>query len=222
MDKLIEMEKAEVYVAKESRKALEAQYKSMDNIWGHSGVAREGKRAAMTMLSTKTGMYASIPLVCKGGDCPYQETCTLREYNLCKIGEPCPKECAMIEVYYANYSEEFDLDHSSFTDKIMVKDLIDTEIKLERCQALMNKEQTQIKQEFAGSTEQGEVFYKDEISKAFELYERNFKKKEKILNLMMATRAATSKLGQQESSVKDILNDALNVEFTVEERPDGL
>ena len=55
----------------------------------------------MTMLSTKTGMYASIPLVCKGGYCPYQETCTLREYNLCKIGEPCPKECAMIEVYYA-------------------------------------------------------------------------------------------------------------------------
>ena len=33
MDKLIEMEKAEVDVAKESRKALENQYKSMDNIW---------------------------------------------------------------------------------------------------------------------------------------------------------------------------------------------
>lgn len=222
MDKLIEMEKAELDLAKENRKALENQYKSMDNIWGHSGVAREGKRAAMTMLSTKTGMYASIPLICKGGDCPYQETCTLREYGLCKIGEPCPKECAMIEVYYANYSEQFDLDHASFTDMTIVKDLIDTEIKLERCQALMNKEQTQIKQEFAGSTEQGDVFYKDEISKAFELYERNWKKKEKLLHLMMATKSDTYRMGEKDSSVKDIFNEAINTDFTVEERPEGL
>lgn len=222
MDKLVEMEKAELDVAKENRKALEQRYNSIDNIWGHSGVAKEGKRAAMTMLSTKTGMYASIPLICKGGNCPYQETCTLLQYDLCKIGEPCPNECAMIEVYYANYSEEFDLDHASFTDKVTVKELIDTEIKLQRCQALMNKEQTQIKQEFAGATEQGEVFYKDEISKAFELYQRNWNNKEKILNQLMATRAAKSKLGKEESSVKDILNDALNVDFTVEERPEGI
>lgn len=222
MDKLMEMEKAEIDVAKENRKMLEQRYNSIDNIWGHSGVAKEGKKAAMTMLSTKTGMYASIPLVCKGGNCPYQETCTLLKYDLCKVGEPCPNECAMIEVYYANYAEEFDLDHASFTDKVTVKELIDCEIKLERCQALMNKEQTQIKQEFAGSTEQGEVFYKDEISKAFELYERNYKKKERILKQLMATREAQSRLGEKDSSVKDMFNDALNADFVVDERPDDL
>lgn len=222
MEKLMEMEKAELDVAKENRKMLEQRYNSMDNIWGHSGVAKEGKRAAMTMLSTKTGMYASIPLVCKGGNCPYQETCTLLQYDLCKIGEPCPNECAMIEVYYANYSDEFDLDHASFTDKTLVKELIDCEIKLERCQALMNKEQTQIKQEFAGSTEQGEVFYKDEISKAFELYERNFKKKEKILHLLMATKSDIYKMGEKDTSVKDMFNDAIGADFIVEERPEDL
>lgn len=222
MDKLIEMEKNELDIAKENRKNLEERYRTMDNIWGHSGVAKEGKKAAMTMLSTKTGMYASIPLICKAGNCPYQETCTLLQYDLCKVGEPCPNECAMIEVYYANYSEEFDLDHSSFTDKVMVKQLIDCEIKLERCQALMNKEQTQIKQEFAGSTEQGEVFYKDEISKAYELYERNSKRKESLLKQLMATREAQTKLGEKNTSLSEIINEALDGDFIVEERPDGL
>ena len=35
----------------------------------------------MTMLSTKTGMYARIPLVCKANSCPYAEKCQLLNYN---------------------------------------------------------------------------------------------------------------------------------------------
>lgn len=216
----MELEKDELSIAKENRKMLESRAKSIDNIWGHSAVAKEGKKAAMTMLSTKTGMYASIPLICKGGNCPYEATCSLLEYDLCKVGEPCPNECAMIEVYYANYMDEFNLENASFTDKTLVKELIDCEIKLERSQALINKEQVSIKQEFAGSTEDGEIFYKDEISKAYELHERNFKKKEKILNMMMATRASSAKLGQKESSVKDLLDEALNADFVIEEKPE--
>ena len=63
----------------ESRALFE---KSLNNVWGYSELGIEAKKAAMTMLSTKTGMYARIPLVCKANNCPYAEKCQLLNYNL--------------------------------------------------------------------------------------------------------------------------------------------
>ena len=39
--------------------------RNLSNTWGYSNVGIEAKRAAMSMLATKTGMYARIPLMCK-------------------------------------------------------------------------------------------------------------------------------------------------------------
>ena len=86
----------------------------------------------MTMLSTKTGMYARIPLVCKANSCPYAEKCQLLNYNLAPLGELCPKETAEIELRYYEYSKEFDLDSASFTDKNLVSELINYDIMLDR------------------------------------------------------------------------------------------
>ena len=36
--------------------------KNLSNMWGYSKTGIEAKKAAMAMLSTKTGMYAKIPL----------------------------------------------------------------------------------------------------------------------------------------------------------------
>ena len=84
--------------------------RNLRNMWGYSNVGLEAKRAAMSMLATKTGMYARIPLVCKAESCPYSESCNLLPYNLAPIGEPCPVETAQIELRYAGYDKDFDLD----------------------------------------------------------------------------------------------------------------
>ena len=93
--------------AKNKRIAFQDMMARVDNPWGYSAGALESKKAAMTMLSTKTGLYSRIPIVCKGCNCPYGETCGLLEYGLDTVGERCVLETTMIEQKLANYTEEF-------------------------------------------------------------------------------------------------------------------
>ena len=193
-----------------------------NNFWGHSVVGVEAKKAAMAMLSTKTGLFAKVPIVCKQSDCPYAATCGLLEYDLAPLGEKCPVETAMIETRWNYYMEDYNLDEASFTDQTLVAELINIDVMLERCEAISSKEQLPITDVVAGMTESGEEYTRPEVSKAYELYERCLNRKDKILDNMLGTRR--SQKGQQGNSlsVNEMLDNAINTEFIVEERPDNL
>ena len=64
------IDKSDKEKAIEKRKAFEAMMDTVGNPWGYREGALESKKAAMTMLSTKTGLYSRIPIVCKGCNCP--------------------------------------------------------------------------------------------------------------------------------------------------------
>lgn len=196
--------------------------KNLSNVWGYSEKGVEAKKAAMSMLSTKTGMYARIPLVCKADGCPYAESCSLLPYNLAPFGEPCPMETAQIELRYAGYEKDFGIDMSSFTDKNLVSDLINHDIMLERCKALLNKEGILVVEVFAGVTEQGDVYTRPEVSKHWEAYERIQKKRNDIYDLMMATRKNKKGDTNEQDSLTMMMADmmAKSSSFVVEERPD--
>lgn len=194
---------------------------NVNNIWGYSNVGLEAKRAAMSMLSTKTGMYSRIPLLCKSETCPYAETCPLLPYNLAPHGEACPIETAQIEIRYAGYETDFDLDDASFTDKNLVAELINHDIMLERCKSLLTKEGVLVTDVVAGIAENGEEFYRPEVSKHWEAYERIEKKRNEIYNLMMATRK--DKKGSSEDSggsISQVFDNMINTDFVVDKRPD--
>lgn len=119
--------------------------------------------------------------------------------------------------------QDYDLDASSFTDSTIVSEIINIDVMLERTKALMSSEQVPITQVVAGMTESGEEFSRPEISKAYEIYERNLTKKERLLDMMLGTRK--SRKGEQDtgSSIKDLLESAINdTEFIIEERPDNI
>ena len=69
-----ELELAKEEQAIEARKQFES---NIANLWGHSAVGVQAKQAAMTMLSTKSGLYAKVPITCKTDTCPYASTCAL-------------------------------------------------------------------------------------------------------------------------------------------------
>lgn len=220
MDLRNELEEIENREAVEARQRFEA---NIGNVWGHSGLGLEAKKAAMAMLSTKTGLYAKVPITCKSDTCPYSNTCALLPYGLAPFGEKCPWETALIETRYAGYMQDYDLDASSFTDSTIVSELINIDIMLERTKALISQEQTPITEVVAGMTESGEQFTRPEISKAYEIYERSLNKKEKLLDMMLGTRKSRKGQENQTDSIQDILASALNdTEFIIEEKPDDI
>lgn len=221
LDTMNEEEKA--LEAKNKRIAFQEMMARTGNPWGYSAGALESKKAAMTMLSTKTGLYSRIPIICKGCNCPYGETCGLLEYGLDTVGERCVLETTMIEQKLANYTEEFGLDESSYTDWTMIKELINAEIMIERCMALMSQEGCAITEEFIGTSEgSGVDYFRKEISKTQELYERNLKIKERILDTMMGTRKAKSRLRNAENDEKSLLDNIFEMDFIEDEKPDHL
>lgn len=215
-----ELEEQERNEALALRENFEANIK---NVWGHSELGVQAKSAAMSMLSTKTGLYAKVPITCKADGCPYESSCALLPYGLAPLGEKCPWETALIETRYAGYMKDYDLDAASFTDSTLISELINIDVMLERTKALMSIEDTPITEVIAGMTESGEQYTRPEVSKAYEIYERNLNRKEKILDMMMGTRKAKKGVVQEESSVLDILKGAINTtEFVIEERPDNI
>lgn len=177
----------------------------------------------MAMLSTKTGLYAKVPITCKSDTCPYSNTCALLPYGLAPFGEKCPWETALIETRYAGYMQDYDLDAASFTDSTIVSELINIDIMLERTKALISEEQTPITEVVAGMTESGEQFTRPEVSKAYEIYERNLNRKERLLEMMLGTRKSRKGQEDKTDSIQDILASALNdTEFIIEEKPDNI
>ena len=211
-------------LAAERRMAFEDMMRQCGNPWGYSAGALESKQAAMTMLSTKPGLYSRIPIICKGYECPYAGTCGLLEYGLETIGERCVMETTMIEQKLANYTQEFGLDESSYTDWTLVKELINAEIMIERCMALMSHDGTAIEEIFIGSNEStGESFFRRDISKVQDLYERNLKIKERILDQMMATRKAKARMHMDDGNTeKSILDNIFEMDFVEDIKPDHL
>ena len=218
MDIRHEIEETKAQEALELRKNFEA---NISNVWGHSSLGMEAKSAAMSMLSTKTGLYAKVPITCKADGCPYEKTCALLPYGLAPLGAKCPWETALIETRYAGYMQDYDLDTASFTDSTIVSELINIDIMLERTKSLMSAEETPITDVVAGMTESGEQFTRPEISKAYEIYERNLNRKERLLDMMMGTRKSKKGDKEQNISVMDLLHGAIDqTEFVIEEKPD--
>ena len=217
-----DLEQGEHDLAIANREALE---QSLTNIWGHSTLGLEAKKAAMSMLSTKNGMYARIPLVCKADACPYADSCMLLKYGLAPMGDPCPKETAEIELRYAAYNEDYELDTASFTDRNLISELINYDIMLDRLRALLVKEEVLIVDVVTGITEQGEEYTHPEVSKTWEAYERVEKKRNNIYDLMLATRKSrkSDKDQQGPKSITEIISEVMtNSDFIIDVKPDNI
>lgn len=222
---LIEAEEAQLALAEaeELQNKLALFKESQDNPWGYSPKGKVAKSAAMAMLSTKSGLYARIPITCKGVGCPYSETCELLKAGLEPYGEKCAIETELIDRAFEGYKYDFGLDdNANYTDLNIIKNIITCDVMLERAQALMSQEGSAISETYAGSNEKtGEDFYNKDISKALELYERHEKQRSRLYDMMLATRKAKAQAKQtNESSVNDMMMAALNMEIEYEEKPD--
>lgn len=218
----LNMTESELVEYEEAKAKRELFQQNISNIWGYTPLGLEAKKAAMSMLSTRTGLYAKVPIHCKTDDCPYSETCLLLEAGLAPYGQKCPFETAMIETRYIGYERDFGLDGASFTDNTIIAELINLDVQIERCKSLLAAQQVAIEEVVVGTTEDGRPLTKPEVSKAWELYERANNRRDKILDSMLGTRKSRKGTEQADNTINDMLEQIYSQDFVIEQRPDEL
>ena len=161
---------------------------SLPSVWAQNNQNLDNVRKARQFVNTKHGMFASVPIICKGRACPYFQTCWIPESDL-QVGERCPIEIATILERFEKYCEELNIDpEGEIVDAGLVKEIVDLEIMMVRADGLLARDGNLIEQVVAGVTPKGQAYHRPEIHMAVELKERLRKEKTRILNQLNATR----------------------------------
>ncbi len=178
------------------------------NSWQYSAKGIQAKRAAKAVNALKNGLYARVPIICKGVGCPYGSSCYLLREDLAPEKEPCPIEADKVENLVKGYARDFDIDDLSFTDQILLKEIINCDIVIDRCMALMQEEGTPVIEMSMGCDKEGNEVLQPNVSKAWEALERISKKRNTDYQLMLMTRKDRKKDGEEDEN--DALNTLLN------------
>ena len=92
------------------------------------------------VYSSKHGMFASIPIVCRGADCAYKDICMVNPAQR-QVGIRCPMEIAAIVTRYEQWCAHFDIDTQhdvidakDLVDATLIKDLVNIEVQMLRAE----------------------------------------------------------------------------------------
>jgi hypothetical protein len=171
-------------------------------VWQLSEKGRQAISVASAQANTQHGIYANVPLVCKQ-DCPYATICYAWQNGQVEPGDRCPMEIGAILQAHRAYCAELGVDPESIVDLGLIKDLIDTEVIIERCNKILAIEGEVIKQVIVAVDSEGRPLRRPEVHKALDIKEKMQRRKNEILNLLHATRSAkakTEKLGALDPS----------------------
>ncbi len=161
---------------------------------------------ASVMIRLDHGMYAGIPIICKGPKCPFALTCMIPVTNQ-QVGDRCPVEIAAIVNRFQKYCTEFGIDPSDDRQTVdlgFVKDLIDIEVMMLRADQKMAIDADFIESVVAAIGPDGKAYYKNELSKSLELKDKLRMSRQKILEKMNSTRK------DKESSLKGAFDASTN------------
>lgn len=174
--------------------ALSAQAKELDHsAWTRNPEAVEAINIAKRLRNTKHGLYASVPIICKAEACPYAHSCPILEAGIAPYGEKCPIEIAAIEDLFERYAEQFDInmekrDSSETVDLMMIKDLVDADIGLLRCDNKMAWDADYVISNTVAMTEDGEPITRQELHPLTDYREKLINRKHKTFQLLNSTR----------------------------------
>ena len=155
--------------------------------WRISEKGLESLRLFMSQQQTKHGMYASVPLTCKGGECPYAHVCVAMEYGVAPVGERCTREMAAILEKMEKYTQELDIDDTKIVNLSLIKELIDCEIMIMRADSLIAGTGEIIQEVVIGVTDSGREIRQPQVNKAVEMKEKWINLRHKILNQLNST-----------------------------------
>jgi hypothetical protein len=82
----------------------------------------------------KSALDSNGLLICRGVECPYRAVCDIPDEDIeAAVNGTCLKEVAVLVVRFAGYCKEFEIEDHDTVDIQQVRQLVDIEIKLIRC-----------------------------------------------------------------------------------------
>ena len=133
------------------------------NSWGYTEDGQLLYDKAMHMLATDHAIYARMPIICKGENCIYKND-PLHKAGIVKV-------------------------ESSYTDKVLVHELITLDLLISRAmQYINNKDYEPVVDVVTNITETGQEITQPMVSKGIELYTNLVQKRDKVFELLSATR----------------------------------
>ena len=200
-------------------KSLAASEDSEVKWYGNTN--REAMEVARRLRRTSGGMYSTVPIICRAEACPYAEACELVQMGLATVGEKCPMEIAAVEDLFQRYCADLMIDPNDPTqqiDAIMVKDLIDLDIGILRCDKKIAINADYIIENVVGVTEEREAITQQVVHPIAELKEKLRNNRNKMLSLFNSTRK--DKMGSTINVKTDPLQKASQLMATITEVTD--
>ena len=205
-----------------TKKGIEKVTKNLPkDAWDMSEKGKRAKAISDQLSTLKHGLYASVPIRCKEDECPYSEVCPLIKMDETSYGDPCPIEVSTIEDLVKRYMEEFEVEEGDIVDITMIRNLVDIDISLLRCNKKLAKDAEVVQNIVIGITEEGEPIRQPQINKAYDLQSRLIKRRQQTLRLLQGTRKDKAEAGKinnlDPSSIISDMRNQLN-EFKEEKK----
>lgn len=140
-----------------------------------------------SIVSSKHGMLSGVPIICRGDDCAYQETCMI-EYADRVVGSRCPQEIGALLSRFSNLCNELGVTVDDYVDLGQVKEVVDIEIMIMRCDNKMAIDANFIERSVKDIARNGKVLYENKISQAVELKLSLLERHSKLLKDLNASR----------------------------------
>lgn len=167
---------------------------NLQNLWKLPQSSVQAAMDASHIYKTKHGMFAGVPILCKGVACPYAKVCIIPPSQRINGGR-CPMEAGAVIARFEAWCKHFLIDISGpfikdedLVDASLVRDLVDNEV-----QTLRAENRIAINADFIGETiaeidNKGNVYYEETVTPAAEYKLLLQDKRYKILNLLNSTR----------------------------------
>lgn len=141
------------------------------------------------------GSQAMLPMMCKGPECPIAKTCMLQQIGKAPIGQECPLELAFMNKLKDELVQSLDVDWNDRIERQAVMDLVETEILQARANGILSEEGFIMENVVGISENTGEPIMRKEKHIALEVKDMIYKRKERLLKSLVATKEMKKKLG---------------------------
>lgn len=146
------------------------------------------------VYSSKHGMFASVPIICRGADCAYKDVCMVSQAQRI-VGHRCPMEIAAILSRYEQWCMHFEIntvqdmiDSKDLVDATLIKDLVNVEVQMLRAENKIALNGDIMSKTLLDIDKKCQPYYGTIVSPETEFLMTLQDKKIKILNQLNATR----------------------------------